>query len=217
MIVLLVVLGAGAGIHFTRENTSSDDGQEKEIDVEPKVEQENNKNFSVDENNPEGWEIKTEENEKVLANDDFSISLPEGWEGRPAPMGASAMAINVNEEIIDPAAKKINFQSYFAISYDTLQERSREEYIQYTKEMLTLASPEVIFTEEKQMTVGDKDAHVFEIEVTQQGVDFKVMLVLVWTDGEDVWMLSLNTTENKWEEYKNPFYQAIDNFHIKLK
>ena len=213
-VVLLVVLSVGAGIYLTREGMSSDN------DLETKKSESEESNLPGDPINVGGDgvnEIKTEEDGKVLASDDFSISLPQGWEGRPAPMGASAMAINVNEEINDPAAQKINFQSYFAISYDTLQERSREEYIQYIKDSLTPISPEVNFTEEKQMTIGDKDAHAIEIEITQQGVDFKVLLILVWTDGEDVWTLSLNTIEGKWGEYKDLFYQTADNFQIKLK
>jgi hypothetical protein len=206
-IVLLVILGVAAGIHFTREDTSFDNDQGKEIDVEPNVGQENDpetKKLENEESDSFGVgsegvdEIKMEEDRKVLANEDFSITLPQGWEGRPAPMGASAMAIDINEEVTDPAAKKINFQSYFAISYDTLQDRSREEYVQYIKDSLTVVSPEVNFAEEKQ-------------------IDFKVLMILVWTDGEDVWTLSLNTTENKWEEYKDLFYQTADNFQIKLK
>ena len=204
-VITLIVLSVGAGIYFTREDASSDNDQGKEMDVEANLELESDqKDFPVTENDPETKklesedvdslditldvdseevdEIKTEGDGKVLVSDDFSIDLPQGWEGRPAPMGASAMAINVNEEINDPAAKKINFQSYFAVSYDTLQERSNEEYIQYTKDSLTLVSPEISFAEEKQMTIGSKDAYAIEVGVTRQGIDFKILLILVWTE-----------------------------------
>ena len=158
---------------------------------------------------------KANEERNVLANDDFSIILPQGWRGSPAPGGVSAIAINVDEEINDPAAKKINFKSYFAITYDTLGDRSREEYIQYVKDNLNLLFTEINLTEEKQITVGENDAYAIEFGITQQGANFKVLMILVWGKKGDVWVLSLNTVEDKWEDYKSLFYQAADGFQIK--
>ena len=194
VVALVIILGVSVGVYFMRENKSPDNSAEKETMASSNGEQEN-----------------------VLATDDFSINLPQGWEARPAPMGASAMAVNVDENVTDPGAKKINFRSYFAVSYDTLQGRSQENYIQYIKDALKQSSPSASFFQEKQITVDGRDAYAMELEITQQGVNFKVLMIMVWAEGEDIWIISFNTTKDKWQEYANLFSQTVSTFSLKSK
>lgn len=182
-IIAIIILGAAAGIYFTRENKILGNESIKE--------------------------------ENVLVTDDFSIERPEGWEQMSAPMGVSAIVVNVNEQITDPEAKKINFRSYFSVSYDTLQGKTEPEYFNYIKNSLTQALPEIKFTQEKQITINNDKAQALEADLTQQGVDFKVLMVITKGQGSDVWIISFNTLKSKWDGYKDLFYQTAGTFRLK--
>ena len=196
VVALVIILGVGVGIYLTKGDKFSE--------TPSNIGSENREDNLVG-------------GENVLVTDDFSINPPQGWEARPAPMGASAMAVNVDENVTDSGAKKINFRSYFAVSYDTLQGRSQEDYIQYIKDALKQSSPSASFSQEKQITVDGRDAYAMEIEITQQGANFKVLMIVVWAEGGDVWVISFNTTKDKWQEYANLFSQTVDSFTLKSK
>jgi hypothetical protein len=226
IVAVVIIFAVSAGVYFTMGDRIFNVNPEKNNVMPLDSELKNQKSdFSGSENfedigdnnigSEHGIKDAKEEERNVLANDDFSIILPQGWQGSPAPMGASAMAIKFNEEINDPAARKINFKSYFAISFDTLGDRSREEYVQYVKDSLNLLSPEVSFTQEKQIMVGKNDAYAVEIGIVQQGANFKVLMILVWGEEGDIWSLSLNTVEEKWDDYRSLFYQVALGFKIK--
>jgi hypothetical protein len=202
LIVLGVISAALIGIYLFKQNKT-------EISPES-TESEETSGESQEE---PGYEV--EEKNQVLATDDFSIDLPNGWRKTEATMGVSAMAINFEEEIKDPAAQKINFKSYFAVTYDTLGEKSLNDYLQTAKNELGKVASNVVFTEDQDITINGRPAHATEVELTQQGVDFKVLIVLVKGEGDDVWVLSLNTTKSSWDEYKEMFYSVADSFNLK--
>lgn len=193
--ILLTTLFVGVGIYFKK------DGQLSNNDL--------NNGTVTDLNTPVAGE------ENVLIKDSFSISIPQGWEETQAPMGVSAIAVNTSEEVNDPAAQKINFRSYLSVSYDSLQGKNKEEYIKYVKSSLEQLSTDVNFIEDKQIMVGGKEAQAMEIEIIQQGVNFKVLLVLIWGENEDIWVMGFNTTKDKWGEYNSLFYQTASTFQIK--
>lgn len=163
----------------------------------------------------ENNQAKTEQSQNKLATDDFSINLPIGWKQTAPAMGASAMAINANENVSDSAAQKINFKSYFAVSYDTLQNKSMSEYLQTVKSGLQRAIQDTVFTKEQNMTMGGKPAHAIEIELTQQGVNFKILMVVIAGQGKDIWVISFNTTKSSWDGYKEMFYSTANSFNLK--
>lgn len=153
--------------------------------------------------------------ENKLATDDFSVDLPAGWKQTAPPMGASVMAIIVNENINDPAAQKINFKSYFAVSYDTLQGKSLAEYVQTVKSGLQGSIPSAVFTKEQDLMVNDRFAQALEAELTQQGVNFKILMVIIAGEGEDVWVISFNTTKSGWDGYRETFYNVANSFRLR--
>jgi len=204
-VALIIVLGVVAGTYFVKENKLPDNELEKEETIIPSNGLEDNKSgFSGNETGPEA-----QEEENLLVKDDFSIKVPEGWRETTALQGISAMIINVNEEITDPNVKKINFRSYFSVSYDSLQERGMEEYVEYTKNSLSQVIPGIVFTHQ--------EAQAIEAEITQQGVDFKVLIVFVkGVEEEDVWVISFNTVKGNWDGYKDLFYEIAESFKVKI-
>ena len=149
----------------------------------------------------------------ILVKDDFSIEVPEGWKEASAPVGVSAMVVNVDEEVTDPAAKKINFKSYFSVTYDVLQGKTQEEYPQYLKESLVDSVPGVEFAGEG--ALEGKNAYAIEADISQQGADFRIWLVVYKGAGDGMWIVSFNTPRSSWESYKDLFHQTAASFQVK--
>lgn len=152
----------------------------------------------------------------VIATDDFSITLPAGWSKTiDTVTGVTAMAINLKEVINDSAAQKINFKSYLAISFETLDGKTMSEYMQSVKSEIQTTSSDVVFTNEKEVTINGKPGRAVEVEIIQQGIDFKVLIALIKGNNDDIWLLSYNTTKSAWDGYKEGFSDSVNSFIIK--
>ena len=232
IVIILIVLGVALavliGIYFIRQNKSpvnpsENAAQQNQNGVPANSASENTATNQAPASNPEGTasgtgtnkQTNTEQSQSKLVTDDFDINLPAGWRQTAPAMGASAMAVNANEHIDDPAAQKINFKSYFAVSYDTLQGKNMSEYAQTVKSGLQQAISNAVFTKEQDMTINGRSARAMEVELTQQGVNFTILMVIVKGQGDDVWVMSFNTTKSSWEGYKETFYDIANSFSLK--
>ena len=151
-----------------------------------------------------------------LITDDFSINLPAGWIQATPPGGVSAMAVNVAETIDDPVAEEIGFKSYLAVSYDTLQGENISEYLQTVKSELQKTMPGAVFMNEQDTTINNRSARAMEMELTQQEIDFKILMVVIKGKGEDVWVMSFNTLQSSWDENKEAFSDIAKSFSLKI-
>jgi len=207
-VVILLCVGGAWWYLGDRENdeSPSDVAQDISQSGEPLGEKENN--FVAPQNN-------TEDENRVIATDDFSVRYPEGWKSAPAPMGVSAIIVNQNETISDPQAKKANFHSYFSVSYDSYNGKTQEQYIDTLKQQLFAALFEPEFLNENTVSVNGQTARAFEIKGTQSGFDFHVLMVVVEGVDEDVWVLSFNTLESLWDGYTQTFADITNSFVVK--
>jgi hypothetical protein len=212
---IIVILAILAGVYFLIQN-KSDVGptentvQEKQNNTLPNLPLENKEGSGSEAK----MDIPTDNQQpqnKIITND-FSINLPAGWQQSAPAMGTSAMAVNTNEQINDPAAQRINFKSYFAVSYDVFQGENLDDYIQIVKNQLLQAIPSTTFTKEQDMTINISSARAIEAELTQQGVNFKILIIAIAGQGEDVWVISFNTAKSAWPEYEAIFYSIADSF-----
>jgi len=178
--------------------------QDKPLDV--------NKN---DNYTQEGDSLDTEQMENKLVTDDFSLNLPTGWIKTDAIKGVTAMAINSKENITDPAAKAINFKTYIAVSEDILNGKSLKEYMQIVKDGLRETISNVIFSNENEVVINERPAYAMEANLTQQNVNFKVLMVAVHGEGDDVWVISFNTIAGNWADYENIFSNIANSFTLK--
>lgn len=153
-----------------------------------------------------------EQPQAQIITGDFSINLPVGWKEISPVTGTLAMAFNANEVVKDLKAQDIGFKSYFAVSPDTLQEKNMDDYFQALKNALSQNVPNVVFTEEQDKIINGKSAHAIEAELTQQEIDFKVLMVVIPGQEKNLWILSFNTLEDNWDEYEEIFYSVADSF-----
>ena len=153
--------------------------------------------------------------DEILDKDGFSVMVPKGWKEAAAPTGVSVMVVNTSEEIIDPALEKINFKSYYSVSYDTLGERTREEYIAYIKDMVKQFAPDIIFSSEEDLKIKDSDVYKLEADLAQQGANFKVFIFLISGKNDDIWNMSFNSGADNWAENSKLFNEIAKSFTVK--
>ncbi|MDD5750597.1 MAG: hypothetical protein PHU56_03035 [Candidatus Pacebacteria bacterium] len=220
VVVCFVVVAVGAGFYLFIKKTPSGaespealnqaPDQESLAENEDIMENQNVQEISADNNQP-----AVEQPQNKLVTDDFSIDLPDGWRQAPPVVGATAMAVNANETSSDPAVQKINFKTYVAVSHDTLEGKTIDEYLQNLKSELQRVIEGAVFTKEHDIAIGDKSAHAMEAEMVQQGINFKVLMVVMAEEGEDVWVISFNTTQSNWDGYVAMFYDTVNTFRLK--
>ena len=200
IIIVAAVMATAVGFYFTQKNKSS---------ANP-----------VGNTTPAGQfetndQTNSEQPQNKLITDDFEIILPEGWRQTAPAIGSSAMAVNADEQLNDPAAQKINFKSYFAVSYDMLQGKSLSEYLQTVKNQLSQTISNVVFANERDIMINGRSARAIEAELTQQGVNYKILMVVVTGKGDDVWVMSFNTIKSSWDGYKETFSDVAKSFSLK--
>ncbi|MFA6340796.1 MAG: hypothetical protein WCX27_00945 [Candidatus Paceibacterota bacterium] len=160
-------------------------------------------------------EVEVKQIENKLVTDYFTIEMPTGWLKAESAAGAIAIAANPTDKTSDTAATKIGFKSYFAVTHDTLEGNTFNEYAKSIKDELKKAIPSTSISNEQSMIIDGRTAYAFEASMTQQGINFKVLMVLVRGNGEDVWAISFNTTKDNWDKYKDSFYTVANSFILK--
>lgn len=193
IIIFALAIGVGIGIYFSGGDKDGDKDKGSESIYGPEAKEEGTR----------------------LEREDFSIDMPKGWAEMGAPTGVSAMVVYTSEEITDPAAQKINFRSYFSVVYDTLGEKTMEEYIQYTKDVLPQSIPDIVMTHEEKGIIDNQDAYFIEAEFNQRDIDFKILLSFIKGKEQDVWIISFSTAVSNWDSYKDLFYQIAKSFKVK--
>lgn len=153
--------------------------------------------------------------ENVFANDNFSLTYPNGWRSVPAMQGVSAMIVKGNENITEPEAKKMNFQSYLAVSYDSSEGKTKDQVVEALKTGLRSVIPDAVFSREQSQTINQRDAYAMETIFRQSGVDFHVLIIVVWGNGNDLWILSYNTLDSLWQGYAADFEKITQSFIVK--
>lgn len=153
--------------------------------------------------------------DRVLSKNEFSVKMPAGWAEVPAMPSTSATVMSVKEVPSTDALKKINFKSYYAVTFDTLNKRSLVGYVAYLKGTLQKLLLGIRFISDKTEKIGGQEARVIEAEVTQKGAEFKVLIVVIKGTKDDVWTLSFNTGKDTWDKYKDSFYDIARGFKLK--
>jgi type II secretory pathway pseudopilin PulG len=219
--IIIVVVIAGIGFWVYQSN-SVRQNQDEIISVKNNAESQNDEFIENSDQDKELAENQAETNNTImgdnqLVTDDFSMELPDGWKKVvSAAAEVSAMATNLNEIINDAAAQEINFKSYLAVSLDTISGQTMEKYMQSIKAELQKTNPGVVFANENDLIINEKSARAVEVEMTQRGIDFKILIVAVRGNGDDVWVLSYNTVKSSWDGYAEAFADSARSFVLKI-
>lgn len=160
-------------------------------------------------------QIQPEPKDITLEKDSFSVLIPAGWHEGPNIQGVSAVVINLTEKVTDPALQKINFRTNYAVSYDTLNGKTEKEYLDYIRESVTKLIPNAKLGAEKAEKINGNNAYIIEGDVTNQGANLKVMVVLIKGKNEDIWTLAFNTSAANYAVNKELFTRIAKSFTLK--
>ena len=151
----------------------------------------------------------------VNNDNEFELQIPSTWMEVVAPEGIRVLLSNIGEEQIDSEREKEGFRSYLAVTYDVLDEKTMDEFVDYVEGVLESSLPSIEFATATSMTIDTREARAVEALVTQDGYEFKTLLVIIKGDDGDVWTLSFNTAEIRWNHTKDLFYQMAESFKLK--
>lgn len=212
---IVIVLAILVVVYIYSQNKSSVTPVENNTELQnDEFTEVNNQNEALEENQIEENSAITSRNQ--LVTDDFSMELPAGWKKIVSTVAeVLAMAANPDEIISNVAAQEINFKSYLAVSLDTIPGQTIEEYMQSIKAELQKSISGVVFTNENDLTINEQSARAVEADMVQQGIDFKVLIVVVRGNGDNAWVLSYNTVKSSWDGYAEDFAASARSFVLK--
>jgi hypothetical protein len=153
---------------------------------------------------------------RVVAKDSFSFEAPANWQESSVMVpGVSLMMINSTETSDRPEVNRVNFKSYFSVSYDQLKDRTLTDYKAFLKTELSSMIAGISFQDLEDITVADRPAQVFSSDLNQQGLDFKLLTFLIAGKDQDLWAISFNTLSEDFAGYEELFFQIAKSFVAK--
>ncbi len=141
----------------------------------------------------------------------FSIQPPLGWQEKTIQGALVAFEDDLDYYPEENPAHDINFMTYCAVTFDNDQGLSFSEIIDYIKNETISAIPTAHFTTETADTIDGYSAAYLEAGMLQQDINFLVHITLV-DIADKYYMISCNTTKEKWEDYRDIFYEFAQSF-----
>ncbi len=152
--------------------------------------------------------------DSLYVSDDFSVIQPAGWVQGQIP-GTLASFQNLKEShAAGSAAAKINFKSYIAVSFDNTNGKTLDRVYQTTVDGITSSIPSAKTFAASNETVNGLPAKFAAMELNQQDVAYTVLVAVYLADGK-YYVVSFNTTTEKWVGYKDKFYEVARSFKLK--
>ncbi len=184
IIVAVIIIGSGVGIYFYMQND-----EEASTD--------NTNTNAVAETKYEG--------------DSYSFTQPDGW--TQGHIQNTLVSFHNTEETFPEgsAAANINFKSYMALSFDSINERSLSEIYDLTVAGLQQTLPSITVVDVVDETINGLPAKLLTIQFVQQEVDYTV-LIGMYMASQRYYAMSFNTTTEKWSEYKDYFFKLARSF-----
>lgn len=156
----------------------------------------------------------TQEENSTYIGDDFTILQPAEWV-QSTIINTLVSFVKQNEtQPAGSAAERIHFQSYMAVSFDTMGDKTLDEIYQQTIDSIsrTVSNMNVFSVENE--TINGFSSKLVAMEFTSQEVDYTVLLV-IYVSGGAYYSFSFNTTTPNWPEYNTLAYQVARSFQSK--
>lgn len=150
----------------------------------------------------------------VMENEFFSVKLLDGWVQVQPISGAYVMAIKDREQLNNATAKELGFASYYSVVGDTYVETSIQDYLNKVKASLEQNFTGIALFDKESHKTENGETYFIESQFSQQGINLKSLLAIN-IKNENVWIVSFNTLDEKWDEYQGLFYEIADSFEIK--
>ena len=198
IIIAIVIIGVGVVIYFITQGTKTENAN-----------QNNNQAQLVTNSVSNTSDAATQENTYI--GDDFTLLKPADW--MQSQISGTLVSFHNSNEVQPEgsAARKINFKSYMAVSFDMTNERLLPEINDFLIAQIKASFPSAELTASTDETVDGQPAKFNVFTMSQQEVDIIVLLAVIYK-GDKYYTISGNSTTDKWTEYKDMFYQTARSF-----
>jgi hypothetical protein len=106
-------------------------------------------------------------------------------------------------------ARQINFSPYYTVTLDSLDDvKDEQEYIVVLKKTLEQQVPNVVFNNERSLEINANPAYALEMDITENEIKFKTLIVVIKGRADDIWAVSFNSTKSDWEK-NAPIFEKI--------
>lgn len=200
VIVIVVILVAAAAIYFvTRSSGPKGNPNVNSAAVDSNVNAAVNTNTAAD---------------SLFVGDDFTVAQPAGWIQGQLPGALASFQPRDESHPAGSAAAKINFKSYIAVTFDNTNGRTLDRVYQAAVDGIASSIPSAATFATSDETVNGLPAKFAAMAMNQQNVAYTV-LVVVYFANEKYYVISFNTTTEKWLGYKDKFYDIARSFKLK--
>lgn len=196
-IIVIIIIGVGVGIYLLIQNNESN------ANINSNTNSFSLANTVVQTNVASEPDIS--DGQKYSGNG-FTIDIPEGWSVTDPIAGTLGTITKADETHPDGSkAQEINYKSYIAISSGDTQGKTLVEMSEnIQQEILTAFPSATVSVSSPGSTLQGVPVENSIIRLTIDEVKYAIFLTVVLKDGK-YFAVSANTTNGKWEEYKNIF------------
>jgi hypothetical protein len=146
----------------------------------------------------------------------FNLVLPPGWETQePAPEGFVLKATYIKNNSQDPLARKINYKTNLYISREELDGKTLSGYVNLLNDKIKKVNSDSIINSENETIFNDNQAYLVDVELKNNGIEFKNILGVIQGKNDDVWVISFNTPKLDWISTAVQFYGVLNSFQLK--
>lgn len=194
IIIAIVIIGVGVVIYFITQGTKTENANQNINQAQLVTNSVSNTSNAA-----------TQENTYI--GDDFTLLKPADW--MQSQISGTLVSFHNSSEVQPEgsAARKINFKSYMAVSFDMTNERSLTEINDFTVDQIKASVPSAEVTASSDEMIDGQTAMFNIFTMNQQEVDYTVFLAVI-LKGDKYYLVSGNTTTDKWPDYKDMFYST---------
>lgn len=146
----------------------------------------------------------------------FRLVLPSGWETQePAPEKFILKATYVKNNSKDLLAQKINYKTNLYIAQEELDGKTMSNYIKLLNEKVQKMKNDSTIHSENETAFNGNKAYLIDIELKENGIEFKSIVGVIQGKNDDVWVISFNTPKLDWITTASQFYGVLNSFTLK--
>lgn len=146
----------------------------------------------------------------------FTLVLPPGWETQePAPEKFILKATYIKNNSQDPLARKINYKTNLYVTREELDGKTLSEYVNLLNDKIKKMNSDSIIHSENETIFNDNQAYLVDVELKNNGIEFKSIMGVIQGKNDDVWVISFNTPKLDWINTAVQFYGVLNSFQLK--
>jgi len=139
--------------------------------------------------------------------DGFSIKVPSSWVTRETQNPQILITMITQDE-----AQSQNVGTYIAVNFEKVKGKNLNQELEDIKTSIKTGLPQAKIENEKDSFVGGQLAKFMEVKLS--GDQNFASLFMVEARGDSFYIVTSYTSGDKWDQYRNLFYQTSESFKL---